>query len=322
MASPHRPAQPGQEGRGADQQQVGHRGAGQQAGGERGGGQLRTARPVPQPDDGGGGEHGDGGSEHGGVVGMKEIQREAEDQCVHDGPHRPHHVCPSGHLAAPGPANTAQSQQCADHRQRRQPGDLATGGRHEQAQHAGPVVARRARAAQTGDAVVGEDQAQPRVIRGVAHPRPRRRGYQHHHPDPQRADQGPRSSPGGELGHTAASGSRPARRVGERQRGNHQVGLKHLRVEGQPDQRTTQQQPARLSRLERPDGRPGRTHQQQHEQRLGVIEAAHDHHHRRQREHQRGHQRHPPPAAPASEPRWRTGRARWPGRTARRAAAG
>ena len=183
-----------------------------------------------------------------------------------------------------------------DQRGREQPGDLAADLGVEQAGEPGrspaarPVAAAAADAAglvagQPAEAVVAEDQVQEAVVLRAAdvgtrlaaamsstmatHQPAATTNVTHastscHDPSPERA--------GAAIRYTSANA------------GHHQERLQHLGEEAEADQRAGEQQPARAAALERADHRVGAADQQQHEQRVGVVEAEHQRRDRRERE--------------------------------------
>ena len=98
---------------------------------------------------------------------------------------------------------------------------------------------------------------------------------------------------------------RAGHQVDEPQRGHDQQGLPHLREEPEADRSAGSDQPPRRRprgcRVDGPDhGVPGRD-EQQHQQRIGVVEAEHQHGGRGQGQRRAG-ERAPPPVRPSASP--------------------
>ena len=72
--------------------------------------------------------------------------------------------------------------------------------------------------------------------------------------------------------------------------GNHEESLQHLGQEGEADGTARQRHPAVLRRLDGPHHEVGGRHQQQHQQRIGVVEPEHQRGHRGQRQRRAGDQ--------------------------------
>ena len=93
-----------------------------------------------------------------------------------------------------------------------------------------------------------------------------------------------------QLAEPAPQGRRRRDEVDEAEGRDHQQGLEHLREEAEADQGEGEEEPAGRGGLQRPDHRVRAGGQQQHEQRVGVVEAEHEHGDRREREHGPGQQ--------------------------------
>ncbi len=78
-----------------------------------------------------------------------------------------------------------------------------------------------------------------------------------------------------QLPDAAAQLGRRGEQVDERERGQDQERLHHLRQEREPDQRSGRDHPAAVRPLERPDQAVGARDEQADEQRVGVVEAEH-----------------------------------------------
>ncbi len=116
---------------------------------------------------------------------------------------------------------------------------------------------------------------------------------------PQRDDRHPPAGADDHRGQRAEQVPQPpqqrgaaGQQVDQRERGHDQERLQHLGQEAEPDEQSGEGQPAGgvPGGLDGPEGRGGRADQQQHQQRVGVVEAEHQHRHGRQRQHAAGEQ--------------------------------
>ena len=131
-------------------------------------------------------------------------------------------------------------------------------------------------AGEPAEAVVAEGQLQEAVVLRAADVRPRRRRA------PARRSR-PTSRPTTTIAAPASSSCTIRRpelggrgdQVRQRERRHHQQRLQHLGEEAEADERAGQHQPPRSAVLDGPDGRVGAGDQQQHEQRVRVVEAEH-----------------------------------------------
>ena len=188
-----------------------------------------------------------------------------------------------------------------DQRGRQQPGDLATvvGVEHPGptrfAPHAAVAPAATADAADlfAGDpaqAVVAEGELEDAIGLRAAYVWPRRCRHEldDRHP-PSSADEHGESGDE-QLPDPSPQSRRRGDQIRERERGHDEQRLQHLCQESEAHQQADQRQPPSARGFDGAyAGVPGE-HEQQHEQRVGIVEAKHEHGHWRQRHDRAGEQ--------------------------------
>ena len=140
------------------------------------------------------------------------------------------------------------------------------------------------------DPVVAQRQIQHRVVRRPADVRPRaRRGQLHRqHPPTGRGDErGHRTE---QMKHTLGPGRRRDKQVGKAEAGQHQEALQHLGEKRGAHDDADEHQPAPRCGHRRAHQAVGGHRQQQHQQRVGVVEAEHQRRRGRTRQHRTGQQ--------------------------------
>ncbi|OIQ81061.1 hypothetical protein GALL_371680 [mine drainage metagenome] len=242
----------------------------------------------------------DGRREGDGVVGVEDAGHEAEGQEGDDEPAPPHEQGRTRTVGAREPATQPETGTEEHECRRDQPRDLPTELTVEEPGQpcAPPLPAGRGATAdgpglaagQTTEPVVAERQLEERVGLRASDVRTHRGRHELDESDPPsgREDQGPdREKP---VADAAPEGDRCGDEVGQRESGEHEERLQLLGEETEPDKRTGEHHPAGPPVLHGPHRRPGSQHEEQHEERVGVVEAEHQGRDRGQREDPPGEQ--------------------------------
>ncbi len=292
----HRDRQPGRVVGAAQEHQRHHAGRQQRhVEGDHAG--QRPRRPAPQRHGARARQRGHGRRQRADVVGVEDALLAAEHDHVDGGPHAEEHP---GGAHAIGPRRAARQPQAGeqpDRRNRQQPRDLRPDLLVEHPQQAGRAAEGRPAAARPGtvaaedppEAVVAEDQVPDRAVGAAAdvgrRPRPDR-----HRDRPRRAHRDHHRAEQPELPQPPPQRGRPGQQVGRDQRRHDHPALQHLGHERQAHDHAGPDEPLRRPRLERPHEQVRGADEQQHEQRVGVVEAPERDHDRREGQRQRGQQ--------------------------------
>ena len=228
------------------------------------------------------------------VVGVDHAAHEAEHRAGDEEPAAPEHerrtpavgpLSADGRDQAGGERDQGGGEQPADlpaHLQVEEPEDPR---RAAEAASAGP-----ASAADAAQAVVVPDQVEDAVVGRAADIRARGGRNELDDRDPPAGRDDHREAGHDHLPDAAPEPGRRGNQVDERERRQNEEGLHHLGEEPEADCRAREAQPPRTSALERPCDRVGADHEQQDEQRVGIVEAEHQGHDRGDGEDQPGQQ--------------------------------
>src|SRR6266511_712130 len=256
------------------------------------------AEPAGPPQQGGtdAGERADRRGQGHGVVRVEDALHEAERGGRDQQPPAPQHQRGPGPVDPGRAAAQPESGGQQDQRGRQQPRHLTAdlGGEEPAPARSAPAVhpadAAGLLAGEPAEPVVPQGQLQDAVVLraadvGAGRGRPQRDDG---HPPPGGADHRQRGE--GELPEPATHRGGRGDEVDQTEPGQHQHRLQHLGEEADPDQGAGQDEPPGRGPFQRPRDGVGRRNEEQHQQRVRVVEPEHQHRDRGDREHRTGEQ--------------------------------